>query len=442
MLLRPLVCHRPVMPGRALWRLPSTGPNESADTGSGRGPTSDMSPRSTLSSWGSSSIDSLRIHLPTRVMRGSSCILNSSPSDSLLSARSSTRVSASSTIERNLKMANGRPPWPTRVWRNSTGPRESNLMRAATTSITGASAMAAAPATSRSTARLAGDNREPLNTRPSTITGTPPICSTRRGFIKNSPSGGTIDTRADEPSHASRQADKAWGSAFSATTMSSRTDHRAISSGRSEAETPGDTTLTRPSPSSRCCPILSASVSARSPVPMTRVGRRASPRRWAWARMPAVMARNNEASTARVRAASGAEKRSPGTMAAASSAPTATEPHRRGRPLSTVSPSGRDRRGASSATAMNATIGSIRLHAAAATPTAVRSVTNVTGRPSSSTSLSRSRPRLAQSDRGAAAGATAEGPAKPATCKTSTVAATAKGFDRVVLVPCPPVEFC
>ena len=48
----------------------------------GRGPTIDISPRSTFSSWGNSSSELRRTNLPTRVMRGSSRILKAAPSAS------------------------------------------------------------------------------------------------------------------------------------------------------------------------------------------------------------------------------------------------------------------------------------------------------------------------------------------------------------------------
>ena len=51
--------------------------------GSGRGPTSDMSPRSTFQSCGSSSIDDLRSSRPSGVIRGSFRILNTGPLASL-----------------------------------------------------------------------------------------------------------------------------------------------------------------------------------------------------------------------------------------------------------------------------------------------------------------------------------------------------------------------
>jgi hypothetical protein len=68
----------------------------------GRGPTSDISPRSTFSSWGISSTDQWRIHAPSGVSRGSRRILNRTPFTSLRLSSSALRSSASTTMLRNL----------------------------------------------------------------------------------------------------------------------------------------------------------------------------------------------------------------------------------------------------------------------------------------------------------------------------------------------------
>src|SRR5690348_4354196 len=84
---------------------------------SGRGPTIDMSPTRTLSSCGSSSSLVRLRKAPMRVIRGSARTVSALP------ARE-----ASETIERNLKIRNGRPFLPTRCWRKRTGPGLSNLI--------------------------------------------------------------------------------------------------------------------------------------------------------------------------------------------------------------------------------------------------------------------------------------------------------------------------
>ena len=73
----------------------------------GRGPMIAMSPRSTLTRLGSSSIDVRRRNAPTRVMRGS-------PSST---ARPDPIRSAPVTMVRSLMRSNSRPCSPTRRWR-------------------------------------------------------------------------------------------------------------------------------------------------------------------------------------------------------------------------------------------------------------------------------------------------------------------------------------
>ena len=71
---RPWICAQPVQPGRTCCRTRYRGISSlkcSTWKGtSGRGPTRDMSPFSTLKNWGSSSRLNLRIRLPNRVLRG------------------------------------------------------------------------------------------------------------------------------------------------------------------------------------------------------------------------------------------------------------------------------------------------------------------------------------------------------------------------------------
>src|SRR3954465_13316054 len=119
----PSTCHGPVMPGVRCSRLRcQPWICASSSRTSGRGPTRPISPRRTLKSCGSSSSDSRRRCWPSRVVRGSSAILNN-PSCSLRSRSVSLSSSAPSCIERNFSMENGSPPRPIRVCRKKTGPR-------------------------------------------------------------------------------------------------------------------------------------------------------------------------------------------------------------------------------------------------------------------------------------------------------------------------------
>src|SRR5439155_4085948 len=77
---RPLTCQSPVKPGRtesSNW--PAAPHSGSSATVIMRGPTRLISPRTTSTSWGSSSRLSLRSKRPTRVIRGSPTILFDSP---------------------------------------------------------------------------------------------------------------------------------------------------------------------------------------------------------------------------------------------------------------------------------------------------------------------------------------------------------------------------
>ncbi len=92
------------MPGRTANRRIVSSSIAATSTGSeGRGPTSDISPRSTLRSCGSSSIDERRSRAPNRVTRGSCLILKSTPSYSLAASRPALRSSAPQTIVRSLR---------------------------------------------------------------------------------------------------------------------------------------------------------------------------------------------------------------------------------------------------------------------------------------------------------------------------------------------------
>ena len=61
----------------------------------------------------------LRMKWPTRVMRGSSFILNTGPSISLSCSRSLSLLSAFGHMERNLYSRNSLPLQPTRSWLNT-----------------------------------------------------------------------------------------------------------------------------------------------------------------------------------------------------------------------------------------------------------------------------------------------------------------------------------
>ena len=105
---RPLICAQPVMPGRTARRPRSRSVYCATCDGSvGRGPTIDISPRSTLTRFGSSSSDVRRSSAPTRVMRASP----------LSTARPAPSFSAPSTIVRSFRTSNSRPCRPTRRWR-------------------------------------------------------------------------------------------------------------------------------------------------------------------------------------------------------------------------------------------------------------------------------------------------------------------------------------
>src|SRR6185503_8623168 len=103
--LRPLTCHRPVIPGRTLKRrrwLPTSA--RVSTSGRGLGPTRLMCPRSTLTSWGSSSRLVRRSQRPTGVTRGSSRILKTGPSISFAARSTARSASAPWRIVRNLSI--------------------------------------------------------------------------------------------------------------------------------------------------------------------------------------------------------------------------------------------------------------------------------------------------------------------------------------------------
>ena len=113
-------------------------------------------PRRTLKSCGSSSIEKRRRKWPTRVIRGSSRILNITPSsDSFIASSSALRCSASTYIERNLIRLKLLLPRPARGWRKKTGPRDSTLIAIAVASITGEKSASRAAEPTMSSIRLA-----------------------------------------------------------------------------------------------------------------------------------------------------------------------------------------------------------------------------------------------------------------------------------------------
>ena len=119
-----------------------------------------MSPRTTLTSCGSSSIESFRRTRPTRRDPGVVGELEQRAVRLVPVQQERARcASASTTIVRSLRIVNGTPSCPTRRWRNSAGPGESAPHQrpspgaARATRARGASR----PATVTSSARLAAD---------------------------------------------------------------------------------------------------------------------------------------------------------------------------------------------------------------------------------------------------------------------------------------------
>ena len=86
----------------------------------------------TFHSWGSSSIEYLRMNLPIGVIRGSSFILKSTPLPSFCSMRRFLTSSASVRMERNFTILNSSPFRPTRLCRKKTGPPSRFTSRATT----------------------------------------------------------------------------------------------------------------------------------------------------------------------------------------------------------------------------------------------------------------------------------------------------------------------
>src|SRR5215207_907308 len=140
--LRPLTCHSPVRPGGTLKRGSNSSGNISASQlRQGRGPTRVMSPRRTLSSWGSSSRLVLRRNTPVRVTRLSLFSLElpfstvSSPRSSRAISSRNSRSSPPRNMVRNLNNVNRPPPSPTRSCRKNAGPLSSRCTATAISSI-------------------------------------------------------------------------------------------------------------------------------------------------------------------------------------------------------------------------------------------------------------------------------------------------------------------
>ena len=96
--LRPLTCHSPVRPGRTANRgVELGGEHLCLPAQARRGPTSDMSPRSTLNSWGSSSRLVRRRNAPVRVIRRSLFSLEL-PFSTVSSPRSSRAISRAAPV--------------------------------------------------------------------------------------------------------------------------------------------------------------------------------------------------------------------------------------------------------------------------------------------------------------------------------------------------------
>ena len=148
----PLIAAQPVMPGLIRWRWAYSATRRADSTSPvfmfgacGRGPTRDISPRSTLKICGSSSRLVLRMKRPTRVTRQSSVHTCWAPA----SSRSSWRM------ERNFQTTISSLLNPWRRWRNRTGPGLSSFTAKATMAISGVARIRAARPTSTSCARLA-----------------------------------------------------------------------------------------------------------------------------------------------------------------------------------------------------------------------------------------------------------------------------------------------
>ena len=174
-LLRPLTCQRQVSPGLTLKRRRWAGSSNrsTSSTGSGRGPTRLISPRSTFKSWGNSSMLYLRSRRPIGVMRGSLVTLKTGPAISFKVASSCLRCSASLAMERNLIMVKGCPFNPQRCCRKRIGPGEVRRMAMAAKRKAGESKIVRIKAPVRSMACLKNPCQEASGAVRKTSTGRP-----------------------------------------------------------------------------------------------------------------------------------------------------------------------------------------------------------------------------------------------------------------------------
>src|SRR5881296_267994 len=163
--LRPATCQSPVIPGLASTsrrRCQSLYSTSSYGSG-GRGPISDISPRSTFHNCGSSSRLVFRRRRPIGVTRGSPVSLNSVvPGASTLPLDLMNRLtnswcslgSASTCIVRNLSIVNRFIMCPIRGCRKKTGPGDPRVTRMAISASSGDSATSKNRLPTRSKARL------------------------------------------------------------------------------------------------------------------------------------------------------------------------------------------------------------------------------------------------------------------------------------------------
>src|SRR5580700_6345602 len=123
-----------------------------------------MSPRMTLSNWGSSSMLVRRSSLPTGVILASPSSLNTpsrppsggrEPVRSLRTYSLCTSSGQPAYMVRNLQSTNGRRSRPSRIWRKRAGPGVVSRIVAATASNSGAARTRQGSATVRSSRRLA-----------------------------------------------------------------------------------------------------------------------------------------------------------------------------------------------------------------------------------------------------------------------------------------------
>ena len=151
-----------------------------------------MSPRRTLISCGTSSMEVRRNRRPTGVTRGSSVNLKM-PTLSFRAASASRWAWAPSTMLRNLIISNVRPSRPTRRWRKNTGPYESTLIASAMSRPNGNNTSKPAPAPNTSIARFTAREERLRPPRGTPRTVTPPTVSNSTAEPTTSNRRGTIE---------------------------------------------------------------------------------------------------------------------------------------------------------------------------------------------------------------------------------------------------------